>query len=182
MVSLEEAKAHLRVDTDDENALIEGYVVAATQHVENATGRALITSSWRYTTDYFPVAGETLFLGRAPLIAVQTVKYIDTAGGLITWSSSDYIVDTSGWAGGEIALAYSKFWPTTRYVRNAITVDFTAGYGSDPSLVPAPLKAAVMLVLNDIYEIRGAQLPGMTITQNETVERLLMPYRTRVVA
>ena len=45
-VSLAEATAHLRVETDDENDLISSLIVNARQQVEAATGLALITQGW----------------------------------------------------------------------------------------------------------------------------------------
>ncbi|HYF87422.1 head-tail connector protein [Azospirillum sp.] len=43
--------------------------------------------------------------------------------------------------------------------------------------VPAPVKAAVLLILGDLYATREAAVTGTIRTENQTVEWLLSPYR-----
>ena len=43
LVSLADAKAHCRVDTDADNALIVGYITTAREWVEDYIDRALVT-------------------------------------------------------------------------------------------------------------------------------------------
>ena len=60
-VSLAEAKAHLRVDSDHEDALIAQLIVAARIFVERTLGLALIAQSWSYFLDALP---RSLAVGR----------------------------------------------------------------------------------------------------------------------
>lgn len=180
-VSLEEARSHFRVDSTEEDPLIALFIKSARQHVEQTTGRALITQHWRYTVDRPPSYWEPIRLGRSPLISVETFTYVDQSGAPTVWASSNYIVDTSA-VNGELTLAYGKSWPPSRYIRNALTIDFTAGYGSSPDDVPFDLRAAILLIANDLFMNREAQVTGTIIQENETVERLLSPYRTTLVA
>ena len=53
-VSLADVKAHLRVDTDDEDALLTAAIVSARVHVEAVTRRVLIEQSWRVYLDRWP--------------------------------------------------------------------------------------------------------------------------------
>jgi hypothetical protein len=46
-IALAEAKAHLRIDSDDEGALVEALIGAARMHVERALGLALVTQTRR---------------------------------------------------------------------------------------------------------------------------------------
>jgi len=46
-VTLEETKAHLRVEFADDDALIAGLIKAARDCAESATNRKLITQPWR---------------------------------------------------------------------------------------------------------------------------------------
>lgn len=181
-VSLEEARLHLRIDSDDEDPLVAALIRAARDYVERQTGRALITQTWQFTQDRFPWYGEVIRLGRAPVQSVTFVKYLNSSGVLTTLASTEYIADITTYGAGEIVLGYQKTWPTIQDQRNAITVEFIAGYGSNATSVPPSLKAAILLVLGDLYANREAQVAGMTINENPTVERLLNPYRYQLVA
>jgi uncharacterized phiE125 gp8 family phage protein len=50
-LSLEEAKSWLRVDTGDEDQLIQSLIVSARLAVEAATNRLLINQHWRLLLD-----------------------------------------------------------------------------------------------------------------------------------
>ena len=47
-IGLAEAKAHLRIDADDEDTLLTALIVAARLFVERTLGLALITQGWSY--------------------------------------------------------------------------------------------------------------------------------------
>lgn len=53
-VSLAEAKAHLRVDISDDDALINALIVAARRSVELITGQRLMAQTWQYFLDRYP--------------------------------------------------------------------------------------------------------------------------------
>ena len=63
-ISTEEAKNHLRVDIEDDNAVIKSLILAARESVEVITRRALITQTWDYYLDEFP--GESRIFEIAP--------------------------------------------------------------------------------------------------------------------
>ena len=69
-VSLVEAKAHLRVDVADDDALITAYITAATEMAEQATGRAIMPQTWQLTLDAFPSA---LALTRTPVASISSL-------------------------------------------------------------------------------------------------------------
>ncbi|WP_188260865.1 head-tail connector protein [Azospirillum tabaci] len=48
--------------------------------------------------------------------------------------------------------------------------------------VPASVKAAILLILGDLYANREASIVGTSHTVNPTVERLLWPHRKLSVA
>ncbi|WP_448208480.1 head-tail connector protein [Azospirillum sp. sgz302134] len=43
--------------------------------------------------------------------------------------------------------------------------------------VPAAVKAAILLILGDLYASREAMSAGLTLAENPTLGRLLAPYR-----
>jgi len=178
-VTLDEAKAHLRVDGTAEDALITALIQAAREHVESQTGRALITQTWDGTLDSFPARG-AIVLPKPPLVSVTSVKHIDAAGAEQTMNPSDYSVEKP--AGphaqeGRILLGYGKSWPSTRCQSNAVTIRFEAGYGAADK-VPAALKAAMLLAIGDLYQNRERQaLSSMQFYENKSAELLLFPFR-----
>lgn len=176
------AEARLQVKADDsvtaDDTLITAQIVAARQLAENETGRSLITQTWRLTLDEFPDG--PIRLERPPLISVESVQYVDTNGVTQTMSASDYIVDTTH-VHGEIALAYNESWPDTRDQRNAVTVNFTTGYG-DASAVPGAIKAAILLTIGDLYANRETSIVGTIRTENPAAKALLAPYCLRTFA
>jgi uncharacterized phiE125 gp8 family phage protein len=178
-ISLEEAKLHLRVDTDDtsEDALLYGYIAAARRHCEGFLGRALITQTWDFYLDSFPRAGY-IELPFPPLQSVTTLKYKDAAGALQTWAATNYVVDTVG-EPGRVSLAYGISWPSTYDEIQAVQIRFVCGYGNAGS-VPPNMKNAILLKISDLYENRGdAERAFVTNTLEQAIESLL--WQDRIV-
>lgn len=153
-VTIDEAKAHLRVDHADEDALIHGLIRAAREYVENVTARTLITTTYDLSLPAFPSCGYIEF-PRSPVQSVTSVTYRDSAGASTTWGTSNYLVDTAGLV-GRLVPAYGVSWPSfTAYPVNPVTVRFVAGYGAAGD-VPEQLRQAMLLYLTHLYENRSA--------------------------
>ncbi|MFG6111129.1 head-tail connector protein [Stenotrophomonas nematodicola] len=50
-------------------------------------------------------------------------------------------------------------------------------FDTAPGPVPAPLRAAILLLLGDLYANREAGITGTIHVENPTVDRLMFPYR-----
>ena len=180
-ITLDEAKAHLRVDATDEDDVIGSLVKAARQHVENFTHRRLITQTWDYKLDGFPSGDIELPL--APLLTstAPVVTYTDTAGASQTWASTNYTVDApSGpWARrGRLFLNYGLLYPPTRSIDHAVSIRFLCGYGG-PASVPEPIKLAMKLLLGHWYANREAVNVGnITSEYPQAVDALLWPFKS----
>lgn len=170
-LTLAEAKAHCRVDGSDDDTLITALIVTARRMAEQATGRALVTQSWRYLLDAFPVAA--IDLPQPPLVSVESVKYIASDGTLTTIASTDYTVHTSALL-GLVAPAYGMSWPSPRDVREAVRIEFTAGYGA-AAAVPNDIKQWMLLQICHWYDNR--QAAGEKRDPLPYVDALLDPYR-----
>lgn len=178
-ITLAEVKRHLRVEVDDENDLIRGWMVAAREHVETYTGRALITQTWDWKLDRFP--SSCFVLPLAPVTSITSISYLDTAGASQTWSAGDYLTDLPTGPKamrGRITPDYGVSFPDTYSVMNAVTVRFVAGYGSTGVSVPFGITSAMKLLIGHWYEQRSAVNVGNIVTEIPiTVDRLLWPYR-----
>ena len=173
-VTLAEAKAHLRVDVSDDDALITTMIESATDMAEQATGRALISQTWDLNLDAFPTEIE---LAPVPIVSVSSFTYTDTNGATQTLSSGpDYVLDTTGDHGpARIVPAYGKTWPETRDQINAVTIRFVAGY-ANAAAVPAAIKSWILLQVGAMYENRQAETDRMPFKLG-FADRLLDRYK-----
>lgn len=179
-VTLAEAKAHLSVDFDDHDALIEIYRKAATDSAENFTGRAFIDQTWDYFFDAFPTAG-AIQIPKPPLIEVIGVFSLDSVAAEQELAASGYLVDGASEL-ARLTLAYAGSWPTPLIVANAVRLRFRAGYLDDNSPqvanVPFAIKAAILLTVGTLYANRETIVIGQTATLLPwAAEQLLRPYR-----
>jgi uncharacterized phiE125 gp8 family phage protein len=150
-ISIDEAKLHLRVDFDDDDTLIADLVAAAREYVEAATSRRFVTTALRIEGSRFDTE---MWLPGAPLIAVQSVKYLDANGSQQTLSASNYDVVTNV-EPGMVRRSSTGYWPTHKESPVAVQVNYTAGYGTASS-VPPPAKAAIKLLVGHWYAQREA--------------------------
>jgi uncharacterized phiE125 gp8 family phage protein len=176
-VTLTEAKAHLRVDTSDDDTIIGALITAARQHVEHVTGRGIVTQTWELVLDAFPDA-DSIELPRGSLASVTHVKHYDSAGDLQTLvASTDYVVDTGPPMGpGRVILAYGESWPGTRDVWDAVQIRYVVGVAQGS--VPEAIKAAIKLIIGGLYEHRLPEVTGTIVAEMPAVQALIAPYRT----
>ena len=94
-LELDEVKAHLRLDGDDEDALLASLITTSRSHVETALGLALITQSWRWQADCWPRNGLVELMTR-PIQSVDRVAVRAADGTQTVIDAADYILDASG--------------------------------------------------------------------------------------
>lgn len=152
-LSTADAKAHQRIDTNDEDSLVADYVDAAREAVEDGMGRAFVNQTWKYELERFPVDGGPIWLPRPPLSSITSVKYYDTDGTQQTWDEDNYTLDTSS-EPGRVYPAFGVVWPATRDIPNAVEILFFAGFGTAASNVPAKYVQVVRFLFGHYYENR----------------------------
>jgi uncharacterized phiE125 gp8 family phage protein len=176
-VSLAEAKAHLRVEHDREDAWIVSSIKAATAFAESFTRRQFVTATWALRLDQFPRCEIRLPL--APLRSAR-VAYIDPFLSSAEWNPEEYVVDAPRGdhaAPGRIYPKPGGSFPTTHAAYSGVVVSFDAGYGGAAD-VPAGIKHAILLTVADLFENRGTSVVGAIVSPlSLTAERLLWPYR-----
>jgi uncharacterized phiE125 gp8 family phage protein len=185
--TLTEAKAHLRVIDNDDDALIAALIKAAVSHVDGKDGflgRALVTQTWELVIDAFPA--EAIKIPLPPLQSVTSIKYDDAAGIEQTLATDQYSIDTASEPGWVAPLVSG--WPGTIDAINAVRIRFVAGYAPDanspPDLaanVPGAVKAAMLLLIGSLYEHRETIVIGQTAVQIPWgAEQLLRPFRVQL--
>jgi uncharacterized phiE125 gp8 family phage protein len=160
-VSLDEAKAHLRVierDGDgnalpfEDDALITAFITAAVDHLDGWSGilgRALVTQTWRQDFDQFGC----LRLPLSPVASITKIEYVDGDNALQTLADTVYTHHTDA-RGTYVALKPGQSWPTVYSRPDAVSVTYVAGTAAAD--VPAALKAAILLHVGQLYERREA--------------------------
>jgi uncharacterized phiE125 gp8 family phage protein len=184
VVTLAEAKAHLRVNSTDENDLIEALIKAATDYTEQFLGRSLLDQTWDFYLDAFPLAGKPILVPLPPLIEVTGVFYNDLNDDEQEFDSGDYAVDTAS-EPARIYLPSNGSWPSATSAMNAVRVRYRAGFldNNSPQAanVPFAIKAAILMTVGTLYEHRETLVIGQTaVLLPWAAEQLLRPYRVHV--
>lgn len=181
-VSLAEIKAHVRQeDVTIDDTILSALIPAAREMVEHATEHALVQRTLRYTFDDFNWG--RIELGWSPFRELVDVRYLDADGAERIVDSAIYAVDASSdRLPARLLLKPNQSWPTTQARRASCWATYKVGYSDSGSpsdfgvaLSPAPLKAAIKLIVGDLYEHREANLEGQTY-ENRAVAALLAPY------
>lgn len=175
-VTLADAKAHLRVFNTTEDATITRMIKAAREHIEETTGRAIVTQTWKLWLDAFPRDGK-ITLPRPPLIGVTAIKYVDTDGAEQTLPADVYGEYPEGFV-GTVARRHGKVWPATAVDPKAVEIEFQAGYGATPSNVPSDLVSALLLLVDHFYHNRSETGDGPITVNPIASERLLGKFKT----
>ncbi len=115
-VTLAEAKAWCRIDSTDDDALLAALITAARLQVESATGRALVTQSWRLT------------LRHAPRLVVLPVAPVQS----LTVAPDGAVLQ------GDAVLLVSPM--------DGLTIDYVAGYGDAGTVPGDLKQAILVLV------------------------------------
>lgn len=177
-ITLQEAKLHLRVDSNDDDTLITSLITSAREYCEDFLNRALITQTWDLTLDDWPDE-DYIKVPLPPLQSVTSVTYYDTDNNATVMDAADYFVDDQS-EPGRVHLAYGESWPsTTLRPANGVVVRFVAGYGNAAN-VPQKIKQAMLMLIGHWYENREASVTGTVSREVEFAVNSLL-WLDRVV-
>lgn len=171
-ITLQQAKDHLNIDFNDDDALIEMIITAAREAVENYTGRILITSTRGHQRDCLDDVIELPHTAQS----VTSIEYIDADGATQTLAQTEYDLDVNR-TPARITRGYDKTYPSVRNTHNAVTITYVSGYGDNAQDVPAPLKSAMLLLIGHLYENREATAPISITEVPMATSYLIKPYR-----
>ncbi|MGY3609923.1 MULTISPECIES: head-tail connector protein [unclassified Bradyrhizobium] len=175
-VTLAEAKMHLRVDHDDEDALISSLISAVTDHLDGWTGilgRCLVEQQWRQDFDAF---AQCLPLPLGPVMDIVSVTWRSSTNQSSPVDASTYTLRTDGGGRSFVRFKNSFSAPDDLDERAAVSVTYKAGYET----VPPAIKAAMLLHIGTLYERREAVADGSLAELPMGAAMLIAPYRARV--
>ena len=134
-VTWAEAKAHLRLDTDEQQAYVETLITAATDYAEDRLASALMPQTVLATF----YDGEPIKLPRGPLLDVLAI--VDRDGASLT----DYDLAHAGHAARIVLNQGGAGYP--------VSVTYRAGY-ADAAAIPASIKLGILCHVGTMFENR----------------------------
>ncbi len=178
-VTVAEAKAHLRVDTSNDDAYIGTLITAAREWCEQYLDRTLIHTQWAMRLDRFPPDSlQPIDLPKPPVVTSGTatavsVTFTSETGSTATLTTAQYRVQRFE-TPGRVTTVYGGTWPASREDNDAVVIQWWAGYGASGTSVPASIRHAILMLVAHWYENRSTVLVGSISKQLEfAVESLL---------
>lgn len=154
-ISLAEVKAGLAVigtADDDLLARLIGAAVASFDGPDGKLARCLISQRWRLSMERFGAGAIRLPL--PPVISVETIGYVDTAGDDVDLDPAAYTVAGLGSTDHAI-ITPANYWPSGA---SAVSVEFTAGFGAAPEDVPSDICDALIATVGSRFAWREASI------------------------
>jgi len=169
VVTVDEIKSHLRIDTDDEETLLGLYIDAATEMAEHYCSRHFIEHEYKLFFNS-PVSAASLIFPDCTLLTTP-IHYIDSDGDEIT-SSEAYI---DAYSNPSICYTKTALGTPTLESENANTfwIEFKTGFGATQSDVPQAIQQAIKLIVSDMYYFREDRKRRFPMAS----EILLQPYK-----
>jgi uncharacterized phiE125 gp8 family phage protein len=161
-----EAKNYLKIDSTDDDTLIDGFIKSARQYCEKFQNRIYIETVLTFSLNRIPGMSEEIQLPYLPIVSVDsiTIKQKGTDAD-IEIDSDMYDVDLESGKivfNSDFDVEYdADLMPTY----NCLVIEFTAGYGDSAAAVPETVKQAMLLILDHWNSHRAAVTEGNKMTE-----------------
>lgn len=186
VISLDDARTHLRIEPygspaeHPDDMYVSTLITVAREWCEEYLQRSIGTQTLEVALDKFPKSIEL----QPHTQSVTFIKFYDVDDVYQTLNPLDYRLDTYSTPNWVIP-AFGKVFPVSNGQPNSVITQFVSGYtdGLSPNDTPcpAPIKAAMLLIIGNLYENRQQDVLGNTrISFNSLplgVYNLLQPYR-----
>lgn len=161
-ITVEQAKQWCRIDTDDDDALVESLIHAAQEAAESYTNRTIVPSTIEFS---FDEGDKRYLIPTAPVIAISDVELEDAEGVREALPIPDSYWTLLRDSGAVLTLVGGMRGNRT------LVVTCEAGY-ADPAEIPTAIKQAISVHVGSSYAGREGQ-----DTADATFRNLLNPYR-----
>jgi len=171
VVTIDDARNHLQITHDEDNAMIDQLIATAQEYIELSTHLFLTA---RDVTIVIDTLDEILELPYYPVNSVVSIKYYDEDNTLQTLSASDYTLYTT-----RPAKIKFETIPNLYDRPDAVQIVVNCGY-SNVGDVPMNLKHGVKLLLTALYENRS-EIAAVKLEHNAIgIDYLLGNYYARI--
>jgi uncharacterized phiE125 gp8 family phage protein len=189
-VTLEQAKAHCRIDNDADDALVTMYLEGARLEAEAYLNRALFTQQLQFNVTWAPpptatplvpqslitfplnwppLVKQPVYLPRAPAVSVESITWGPIYDMQVA-DPDDYDLNLL------VEPGYVAVKPQLlpKIPQQSMSINYTAGWSDgDATAIPAPVRMAILVGTAHYYEQRGDVPADMP----QAFYRLLDPYR-----
>lgn len=146
-VSIEQARANMRIDGDYMDQFLELWLRGITAATEHEIGQCFIQQTWEVRLDAF--VGEISL--PHPVMRVVSVRYLDIAGVGQTLDTAAFRLVASSYQ-TVLVPASGASWPATAPERHAVVVTVECGYGDKPAAVPINVQLYLLAKLVDQFD------------------------------
>ena len=202
-ITLADVKAHLRIDTGDEDALLQSLILTSRLHIEVALGLALIQQTWSCFFDRWPAlqdargaplqpagvvftvadprarldaASDAVMLPIHPIQSVDAIRVYAEDGTFAALPLDGFSIDRAS-NPARVVRQFSTATPTPGRRVNGIELSVTAGFGPNPSDVPASIRLALLMLVAHWYEHRDpGEIGSAAAKVPQLISALLSPY------
>tara|TARA_R110000751_G_C13757970_1_gene478957 strand:+ start:601 stop:1230 length:630 start_codon:yes stop_codon:yes gene_type:complete len=158
LVSLNEAKEHLRIGHNEDDAYITRLTHAAQIVCEHLTGVNFTANTYEFTCDNWEQTKEVPEVSTISI--VDKITYKDTSGSMIIWATSNYYL-ANGSQRSRIALTDGSSYPNLYDGIQNIIIEFTTHpvWGKGTYMNEVAFQA-VLITISDMYENRQSVIVG----------------------
>lgn len=165
-VTLQEAKAWIKVDHNEEDTLIQLLIQTARERCEALTGLSLCLQQWAVYLSAWPMQSlddwwdgvregaftndplRTIALHHGPVRQIDAFNLYDPLGNSILYPSAYYSLDRIQ---DRLVLQPEAPIPQGTRIINPIEIIYTTGY----EFIPGSIKAGLLKLIAHLYEHRG---------------------------
>tara|TARA_R110000823_G_scaffold17068_1_gene54297 strand:+ start:1963 stop:2568 length:606 start_codon:yes stop_codon:yes gene_type:complete len=174
IVSLDEAKTHLRIVGNDDDAYITNLIFAARDTFENYTNTLpLLTSCFMFADAWFEIS--TLYFSPLPnsgKAIVNQISYYDADDVQQILPTTEYIVDASH-SPIRIGLSQKGKLPALSGRINQVEVAYEVGT-KKVNEIPNGVKQAILILVGQWYENRQEAIIGRSVSSIPMTATYLM--------